>query len=1009
VIMPSGYTINYDSKGRMIKETVPGSYTVDYEYFDLTPIVKKKIYTETGTGKTITYEYDPLSRLKKEIHQDMVITFRYYGWTDHMRRVIVVNPMNPSVELLRLEYRTDGTLQKKIEPGMVSTYDVLGRIKTWEIAGISKTFVSYQGDTDKLAKKIFTDLATGNSVIYNFSADGKPETTIDLTGWHSEYDAAGRLIKEYGATQVIMYTYADAGAVNIATKRVVNKDTAEAILYTYDADGALVSRDIITAPVTMYDDDGRLVMVVYYDTSKDEYTYHGATTQVASHTHTDLEGRQTIKEYDEDGRLTREVNPNGTWIVYTYDGTGKLIRKDYQDGSFDAISYYTSGGIKTVVKTSAYNRATTETYSETTGLKTKSVTWDGKTTTYEYDAQGRLIKQTNPYGTSDSYTYHGATTVVATHTYAYGSYWYKDEYRPDGQLLKTTNYYGYTTTYTYDGLDRRISMEYSYGSYKSKTTYEYEGNTNKVIKESYYYNGTLYSWYQYEYYGATDIIKSKTYNSTYGYTYKYEYDVKTGKLVKTTSSSGDYTIYEYDSLNRLARIDSSYGYTSIYTYYGDSNTYHMITWIDNEGRTYITEYDALGKVIRSSSWYEGGDYRYYYDTFGRMTRIDYADASYSLYTYVGDYNYRSEMRHFDSSDNLIWSYSYEYYSNWTMKKYTYFRDGKTTVYEYLSDGRLNKITNEAGVTTYNYDSSKRLTSIVYPDGAHTDYEYEGTSTRTKKIAKYNADGTSSYEEWTYFGSTWRRQTYKAVDKDGNMTLYEYNYDGYIIKLTTPDGITATYTYDSNRRISRIDYSDGTYKMWTYDAQGRVSRIDYSNGNYETTTYTANGWQIDTITRYYAEDNTTYTESHTYYDGADRYTMKTTTIIARNGDRTVYHYDEEGVLTHEERPDGTTVYYSEYESAYSGSLYFNYWSGRIKRKDVSDGGYYTYEYDANGNPTETYHPAPLGAGASDPNLLLFSSQQDILNRNSELKKTLNGLGVGLSGDIVTTNEGNPKEK
>ncbi|GAG51971.1 unnamed protein product, partial [marine sediment metagenome] len=168
VIMPDGYTIDYDAKGRMVKETVPGSYTVDYEYYDLTPIVQRKIYTDLSTGEVITYEYDPLSRLKKEIHEDTIITLRYYRQTTNVRRVIGVSASDPTSELFRIEYRRDGTLSEKIEPGKVTTYDILGRIKYWRIEGVSETFVSYQGETDKLAKKIFVDLVTGNSVIYIF-------------------------------------------------------------------------------------------------------------------------------------------------------------------------------------------------------------------------------------------------------------------------------------------------------------------------------------------------------------------------------------------------------------------------------------------------------------------------------------------------------------------------------------------------------------------------------------------------------------------------------------------------------------------------------------------------------------------------------------------------------------------------------------------------------------------------------------------------------------------------
>ncbi len=183
------------------------------------------------------------------------------------------------------------------------------------------------------------------------------------------------------------------------------------------------------------------------------------------------------------------------------------------------------------------------------------------------------------------------------------------------------------------------------------------------------------------------------------------------------------------------------------------------------------------------------------------------------------------------------------------------------MYEYYSDGRINQITTEDGVTTYSYNSGKRVDSIVYPDGSHTDYEYY-SGYRRKKVTKHNADGTSSIQEWTYYGSSWRRKTYKTVDTEGNETLYEYNYNGRLARVTDPDGVVGTYTYN---------------------AEGRIARIDYSNGNYETRTYVPDSWRTDTITRYYSGDDTTYTESYTYHD--DRYTVETKTVSERSGDTT----------------------------------------------------------------------------------------------------------------------------
>ena len=971
-IMPNGHIFETDSYDRILSETVPGSYSIDYTYYDLTDLVRTKTYTDLSTGNTALYEYDPLSRVKKETIGDIEVTFRYYNWTDSLRTIVVVNVNDPGAELYRFEYRENGTLRMKTEPGMVSTYDVYGRIKSWKINNVSETFVSYQGDTEDFSKKIYTDLVTGNTVVYDYHENGNLKKIVDLSGWHAEYDEEGRLIGEQTSTsQIILYTY-HGDSFEINTKRVINTRTEKATLYIYSDQGILIGEEAIPGPVETLDGLTRVIQIEYYDTSKDEYTYHGVTSQVAVHTYTDMRGNEIIKEYDTSGNLVREANADDTSIEYTYNA-GNLVRKDYQDGSYDTISYYVSGGIQTIIKVNAFNRATTETYNETTGLKTQSRTWDGKVTTYQYDGFNRLTRQDNANGTYETFTYHGDTDVVDTHYYRSGSYWTRREYRSDGQLEKISTSYGYTTTYAYDGLDRLVSVNYSGGSL---TTYEYVGNTNKIQKESYYYSGNLNSWTDYEYYGDSDNLKSRTYNSTYGYWSKYEYDIHSGQLVKTTSSYGDYTCYEYDSLNRLIRTDSSYGYTSIYTYFGNSDTYQTTTYIDEEGRSYSCEYNELGQTIRSDDWYTGGETTYEYDSFGRTTRIDNTSGEYTIYSYVGNYNYTQSIMHRDSSGTVLWGYSYTYYSDWRSKTYTYIRDGNTTTYNYLSNGRLSTIVTSEGTTRYNYDSRGRIKTIVYPDTSHMDYEYYGTSSYRTKATKYDSVGNVvSDEEWTYYNSTGRRRTYTKTDESGNVTLYEYLYNGRLNRMTTDVGTPEEVV--------------GTY---SYSAEGRLSRIDYSNGDYETRTYDGSTWRLDTLTHFYAEDSTTYVETYVYYE-EDSWRLKEKITKERNGDTVTQYYDEESVLTMEEQPDGSFKYFAEFNDR-----------GQCTKAYNSDGTFTTYEYDDTGTLiNELLHEGPEVSAETIVTFAEILARKAVEGQTLELRKALESLGVQLTAELAVEEE------
>ena len=385
--------------------------------------------------------------------------------------------------------------------------------------------------------------------------------------------------------------------------------------------------------------------------------------------------------------------------------------------------------------------------------------------------------------------------------------------------------------------------------------------------------------------------------------------------METTNPYGYDTCYEYDSLDRITRIDYGSGYSVLYSYYGNSSNYRTTTYMNEDGMKTVYEYFEDGRMKLITEW-DGSTTTYTYDVLKRLTRTDGADGAYSLRVYDGD-SYRTLTYEERYSDGRSYSYLYTYYagSNYT-KSYVYTdTDGNVYTYEYTSTGRLDKITYPDGKTAkYSYDPTGRTSRINYSKGeiSYSTYEYYNNG-YIKKQSDCYADGTISYDEYSYYASvnySWNYKTYKRVERNGDFVLYEYNDKYQLTRVTRGNGDTTTLT-----------------ELHIYDAMGRQARVEYSNGAYDEYTYSGTGWMLERIDRYNASGKHSY-EAYAYF--SDVFGMNNTstyTIGYEDGTTRTFFYDAFGVTLKELLPDGRTAYYSKYDD-----------QGFIVRKDISDGTY-----------------------------------------------------------------------
>lgn len=316
-------------------------------------------------------------------------------------------------------------------------------------------------------------------------------------------------------------------------------------------------------------------------------------------------------------------------------------------------------------------------------------------------------------------------------------------------------------------------------------------------------------------------------------TWNYGYDAQ-GNPKTVTDPNGNVTTTSYDTLQRriqILRPPPVSGAASPrigLTYDGQGN---VLTVQDPRNLTTTYGPDGLANVKTQASP-DTGSSSATYDSAGNLKTK--TDARGKTTTYVYDIL------------NRVTSISYP-----TGTGTTYEYDGGASPYA-GSIGKLTRMTDESGVTTFGYDalgrltsrsvtssgpalvllfswgttgaSTDKVTSVTYPSGAVIGYGYDAAG----RVQSITASGMSVLSNVTYNadnqvkGWTW-----------GNGVAYTRTYDGYgrlsSFPLGNPSGsgmaagVTRTLTYDNAARITGFTHSNGLgNQTMTYDSLDRLT-------------------------------------------------------------------------------------------------------------------------------------------------------------------------------------------
>lgn len=347
-------------------------------------------------------------------------------------------------------------------------YDATGRfvVKKYTSPETSVNTFTYDHWGNVLTEKDETDASNILATTHTYDGWNRKLSTVAADGIRTDYEMGWSTMwseKYYvkAATQgkPIVRTGYDSGENKVSQLSTGLKDVPIAHSFFYNPQGMLAAEaskvgDLFVIRGYDYDERGRKIADKIVGDTKKTYSYgkRSVTTTVA--------GRSVTQEMDAWGNVIKTSDPAGE-VTYTYNSNGKPS------------------------SCTAYGVTTTMTYDEV-GNQTSLIEPNAGTQTYEYAADGTLLKQTDGRGIETINTYDELGRLasikigryVITHTYGTAG-------NAKMRLVKKTMNNGTAIEYGYDRLGRVIT-ERRLSDIRGEFNFAYEYDTNNhLIKETY--------------------------------------------------------------------------------------------------------------------------------------------------------------------------------------------------------------------------------------------------------------------------------------------------------------------------------------------------------------------------------------------------------------------------------------------------------------------------------------------------------------------------------------------
>lgn len=252
--------------------------------------------------------------------------------------------------------------------------------------------------------------------------------------------------------------------------------------------------------------------------------------------------------------------------------------------------------------------------------------------------------------------------------------------------------------------------------------------------------------------------------------------------------------------------------TIAYTYFATAtqSNYGLIESVDGPRPDTIDKvnytYDAYGNLARESQVVNGKTRltKYLgYNIFGKPERIVYPSGLVDQFTYNADSTIKQKNHGVGGDTGTI--------------------TGLITTYTYDTLKRLSTETNpDLEVTTYEYDVLNRVIKTTYPDKSVGNKTYFANNV-VKSEELRDSDNTTNFKVSAQeIDSNGRvSKTRAGNNAEWYWVSYQYDNSGNLKSTNTPKGITESWTYDAFNRVSSHTDGAGNTDTKSYDLQDNV--------------------------------------------------------------------------------------------------------------------------------------------------------------------------------------------
>ena len=603
----------------------------------------------------------------------------------------------------------------------------------------------------------------------------------------------------------------------------------EAVWLTHDP---AYPDELPAAPLARYTYTARGELLAVYDRSGTQvrgFTYDAEHTgrMVAHH----YAGRPESRyRYDDTGRVTEQVNPEGLGYRFEYgqdrvtitdslnrrevlytEGEGglkRVVKKAHADGSITRSEYDEAGRLK--AQTDAAGRRTEYRLHMASGKLTSVILPDGRTVRYGYNSQRQVTSVTYPDGLRSSWEYDekGRLTAETSRNSETMRYSYDDPaselpagiqdatgstkqmaWSRYGQLLAFTDCSGYTTRYEYDRYGQQIAVHREeglsiYSIYDSRG--RLTGQRDAQGRET-----------RLEYSAAGDLTAITAPDGSRSET---QYDAW-GKAVSTTQG-GLTRSMEYDAAGRITVLTNENGSQSTFRY---DPVDRLTEQRGFDGRTQRYRYSATGQLIRSED--EGLVTQWYYDEADRITHRTVNGEPAEQWQY-DDHGWLTEISHLSEGHRVAVHYGYDDKGRLTGERQTV-ENPETG--EMLWEHETGHAYSEQGLATRQEpDGLPPVEWLTYGSGYLAGMKLGGTP-----LVEYSRDrlhretarsfggagSTAGYEQATAYTLTGqlrsRHLNLPQLDRE-----YTWNDNGQLVRISGPQE-SREYRYSDTGRLTGV--------------------------------------------------------------------------------------------------------------------------------------------------------------------------------------------------------------